>query len=323
MMIKKLQYIVIATLVVIANQNCSQTRYSGVGTATPSQSGNGESYTGKITYYAYQDPDRVCTQKTASGKPFPTRQVFQQADGFYLVRDKCQDVEPMKLKMGEFTYDPATDKLVYQGVAYTTQADLSDYNTVPLVCPPGRSVVSNSPRNYYADPLNLSALSWVSNHPTIPAVLDGSLSALPRYLIQVTTEDQDYLFDWNRVAQSPSIERNTDYAVSFVLQRGSLSKAIFRYDEGGGHYTGVGVDLAAGGAWVTYSLAMPDPKLDMRPYGRGYLLTVFLTSSRTVSKADTGVAPWRGNLTDTTIQRGDSIYATVAGFRKVSDYCSP
>jgi hypothetical protein len=305
---------------VLGFQNCSLVDFAG---RSSSSGGNGESYTGKPTYYDYKNASQPCSQTSRTGQPFPNRQIFLQNGVFTLVRDACADVTPRALAAGEFTFDFVTDTLVYQGQTFNPRADLTDFNVVPLICPVGRTVNNTNPPNIYQQPLELSSAPWMNTHPQIPAALDGSIEALPRFRVEVTSTNPADWFDWMRVGQQPLVVPSTEYAVSFLLQPRTLNRAVLYYDENNGSYIAFGVDLIAQTVTMNAYQGVTNPSYDLRRYGQSLLLTVFFRSSGGAVQGDTGIAPWRGNHMDQSVVRGDSIFAAAAAFRTVSSYCGP
>ena len=310
---------------VVGFQNCTDAaQFSGVSTAAQSGSGggsgNGDSYTGKPGYYTNHDPNEVCSQRTPQGKPFPTRQIFIQGSTYQLVREHCRDIAPVLIPRSELSIDPATDIVIYRGQSFDPRPNLAEYNFFAATCPAGRTVTNPNPANIYTSSLDLSQFTV---HPQIVPRLYGSIEALPRWAIEHTETDPAWLHDWVRVSQQPVIETNTMYAVSFLLEPGTVDKAVMVFDDNGS-YARIDVDMGAGTATTGGTGGSMGPATaTIRRYGNGWYVTMFVTSGPGATYGDVGVAASRLNGTDDLVQTGDMIYATAASWYKVNDYCSP
>jgi len=293
---------------VVAFQNCSRLPiFSSSEPAPLARRGNGDSYAGKPTYFLPVESGNPCNRLAASGRPFPTRQIFFMNGAFSLVRNQCRDIDPVPLAAGEFSYDSATETLTYQGQAFRIQDDLSEFNQAPVVCSGGRQPVGP---NLFETPMNLSGPEWRVMHPEIPAALAGSLSALPLFSIAVINGSM--LEDWRRVSQQVMLAPGSNYVVSFVLKGGSLNTASILYYENDNATFRIGVDIGAGSAAVFDTVGIPVSVVS-QPYGSGQAVSASFTAAG--SGADVGVAPWRpaGNGF---YSLGDSIFATAAGLHR-------
>lgn len=290
-------------------QNCARLPFfSGSEEPSPlAQRGNGDSYDGKPTYFLPVEPGNPCNRLAASGKPFPSRQIFFMNGTYSLVRNQCRDIDPIPLMASEFSYNSSTDTLTYQGQAFRVQADLSEFNQAPIVCSGGRQPVGP---NIFETPMDLSGPEWRIMHPEIPAVLAGSLSALPLFSIAVV--DGSLLEDWRRVSQQVMLTPGSNYVVSFLLKSGSVNTASILYYESNNSTFRVGVDMGAGSANVFDTIGVPVSVVS-QPYGNGQAVSVSFTAGG--NGADIGVAPWRpaGNGFYSV---GDSIFATAAALHR-------
>jgi hypothetical protein len=305
--------LITATAVIASYQACGPIKFlnSSGASQTKMAEGNGDSYSGKLGYYNSSENNNPCQRLSTKGQPFPQQQIFFMNGAYTLVRDQCKDITPIALDSASVQVDPIGQTLTYQGKSFAYKSDLSEFNQVPVVCPVGKTldVITG---NIFASPLDLTASAW-QVHPEIPAVLGGSIEALPNFLVQVS--DPNKLEDWRRVSQNPYMTPNTSYVVSFLLKAGNQNFASITYNELPAGQFVVAVDLINAQATVQWQQGSVTPLItSVQRYGAGVAVSVAFTSSPTLSGpgGDLGVAPYRPN-NNNFYALGDSIFATSPG----------
>lgn len=308
--------------VVLGFQNCDMVGKKYKPSA-PTPRGNGDFYTGKTNVYAYFDAVAPCSSVSSAGRPFPNRliQYNSESNTAYLVRDACNDLEPVLIPVADFLVDLSANTISYQGQEFDLQPNFSPFNIMPLACPaPLTRIAASAPTNFIAGELNLSPPVWTQNSG-IESSMFGTIEALPRF--QVRRNDSTFLEFWRRLSQYVPLEPGR-YAVSFLVSQGNTSSATIAYWDTDNHEFVAHVDFATGQAVVTNIVGFPGGvTATVAPYGVGYNLTVFFDKTTPLSSPEIGVAPTNYvALNPQAGQVGDFVYMTAGSVRKVSDYCN-
>lgn len=322
---KKVQMIwvvlVASALGTIAFNNCTGATFSSVSLQSANTGGSGDYYTGKPGYFLQHEETNPCSQIDTTGARFPNRQIFAQGGNPFLVRDNCQDIEPLAIPVGEIQIFNGGDRLVYKGQSFAIEPDLSKFDVADLSCPAGLSPSGATPVNLFASPLNWSAPEWTWVRPEINAVLFGSLNALPRFRIEVSSQDPSVLFDWYRLGQvTKALKPVTQYTSQFFLSKGNTQGAKIIYYEGSHGSFEVSVDLTTGATNSTTSGILLT-EVNSVPSGVGYLINITFKTSAQVAAGDFGVAPSRLGP-DYSVQIGDFVYGTAAKWFEVDSFCN-
>lgn len=316
----------VALALLVSFQNCTNvTRFKSEPQSDTQLSGNGNGYGGKPIYFENFNPSQRCPGTSVLGNPFPNRMIFATSVAVTLVRDNCQDLEPVVIPPSEYTYDATGQFIVYQGQQFNVRADLSEYNRIPALCPGNRVPNGASPANMLVSPLDLTAAPWTQENTAVS--LHGSIEALPRFRVE---HSGPALEAWQRVRQRVNIAAGTDYAVTFLASPGSLNLAYFVYwvDDGTGntrYSLDINIDLLTG--LVTYNNGpfqgpgITNVSIKTQRYGAGYAFTVFFRQL-TSETGDVGISGTNG-VFGGTMPLGSYIYATAADVKPVDAYCAP
>lgn len=307
--------------------NCSDTKFnskSSASTSATTPQNNGDYYTGKPSFYSHF-ANLKCTTLGKNGQPLPNRQIFLQSGVFHLVRENCADLPASQaIPLSQLTVAADQSSVIYQGQSFALDTNFVNYDLMNTRCPAGLNTYNNAAANLYVDPYNFTTPNWTSFHPMMRPVLDGAIGAMPRYLLEVTSNDPADWFDWKRTSQGVNLEPSTQYAVRFIVRPGTRSEASLHYYDGIDGWT-MNINMITG-ALVVRTTNGPTPTGVNEPYIYGApgsrIVTVFFTTNAGTTGSDLGISP-QGTDALGSVQKGFSIYATAADLRKVSDYCSP
>lgn len=304
--------------------NSSETQYSG----------NGSGYSGKPDQFRHFDTNQPCTQVDRNGKPLPKEEIFFQpaTSGTskipFLVREQCQDIAPQMVSSVDLIFSPTADyEFTYKNKLFSSQNPPGDFDVVASRCPAGTSPRNGAVRTN----LIVSAQDWSrqvsaqgwSQHLGIGVSLNGSLNSLPSYLI--VRNDANYLEEFRRLSQFMTLQRSTQYALSFLGRAGSVDSARFRF------FRDVGTDpqdesltvdfnFLTGVATIVSNANLAAAQVTMVPVANGFLCSVYFTTSGTgdQSISDIGISPTGLNFMG---QVGDSVFGTAAQLERVTDFC--
>jgi hypothetical protein len=197
---------------------------------------------------------------------------------------------------------------------------------VTFACPGNRSFNGVIPSNLWQSPFSVSAPDWYFQ-PGIGSEFFGVIEALPRF--RITRNDPAYPELWRRVSQFPTLQSNSTYAFSSIVEPGNTSGVIFSFYRFGG-LTGApqGFDYrykSATGVSELYEYNSQAQNISFKTqtYGRAILLTVFFTPMGQTNSWEIGISPDVGASPTGVGAVGDFVYLTGTSMALVDQYCSP
>jgi hypothetical protein len=308
-------------LMVIALQNCTV----AVDTHSEMSSGSvgtGDSYSGKISVYAqYDQGSAACTTTTASGAALPNYEVLVVSSSAKVVRENCADISPRQLVWADLRFSgPDNSNLQIEGRTLARVDNIETLQNIPLVCPAGKTNLSSP----VASNIFQSSFDWTSSPWNIASDLSilpvSTVAALPLYEIKRLTYTSTEM--WHRAGQFHGLDVGIDYAFHVVLKSGTLSKAVVHYNKSNNAQFGMVIDLQNQSTSFNHNIGVSNVTAVLQPYQGATLATIYFTVPAGPESSDIGVTSYSGTPTSPD-NVGDSVLATAADLRKVSDYCSP
>ncbi len=298
---------------VLSFQACSdgQIAFSPQGFAKTS-SGNGEGYDGKLRF-EYRDSASVCVEKGANGQPLPNRVIFAySAQQFQLVRNQCQDIQPVFLTDQDVSQ--GLDQLTYQNQVYNLVSESKDFDVLAAPCPSNQNLKTGVTRtNLMGDSIDLLSSRW-DRHPGIMVQASGSLAGLP--LFQISRNDSALLDAWRRLNQYTPVLAGETYVFSAFIRRDASQDALFVfYAEPTADYFSLSVNLITGQATSPSGPGFSNISVATQSLASGVFISVFLTPNNS-GNLYPGITPKGQTL-------GSQIFATALQMEKVADYCGP
>lgn len=305
----------LSILLLLSFQNCDRNVFFDSGRSSRSFSGNGDTYTGKLTaHFVHSDPANPCGQLSKSGKPFPDFQLSVVRDEVFLVRADCTDLAvPQLLSGSEVTFAEDRTRITFQERSFEIVEDFSDYYLVPPLCRANQSVIA-SPSNLFSQGFNFVAPEWILSIG-MGVHHYGVFNVLPRF--QVLREAGGN--PWERVSYAIGLRDSVDYAYSIILESGNTPRASVRYWASDTDQFEVSLDFRDGQTTVPWAGGVDNLQVLARPYQRGYILDVMFRTRLTAGQT-AYIGPH--SLTDSGIaQTGDFVFAAGAALYEMSAYC--
>lgn len=331
-------------VLVMSFQNCSHhVEYSGSSPQSKSSFDNGQPYSGKPGVYRRFDTGQPCSDLDLNGKPLPNDEILitQDSQGKVsglLARQLCVDVAPVVIADTDLKAVPnSPDELIYKGQSFSTLNPPSPFDLVTPACP-GGLVPKSSPllSNIFVSPLDWSGQpnpnlfapgKWII-YPGIGVGLAGTIASLPAYSIQ--RNDSNNLSSFNRASQQVTLQTNVPYVFTFLAQPGTVNAADWWYYRQLGatdtspqnETSNITFDFQNLTAKVNYAFNISNVSATIRPFGNGFLCTVYFTSGTTTSSAttDIGIAP-SVSAVGANGKLGDSVLTTAAELLPVNQIC--
>ncbi len=302
--------------VINSYQACSKTSFLDLTQQSEVAGGNGDTYSGKVSYFLHVDSQSPCSKVSLSGKPLPNRQIFFDGQRYSLVRDECQDIEPIFLNPKDLILEPLA--ITYQGERFDESPDLSEYLAFSPLCPDSRSPRTvDFAADLFRSRLDLTGRGWVRQN-IFNIGLFGSFEALPLWKLE--RSDPARLEDWQRLSQNPTLKPNTDYTFSALMKEGNSEEAIIHYHNTDAMQFGLIFNLREGSWRIHHSIGFSTAvRGAIQPYGKGYLVSIFFRTPAGLSgDPEIGFTSFRSSG----VLLGDYIYATVPGLNETNNLCN-
>jgi hypothetical protein len=325
--------ILIASLLLVPFQNCTNEKKFSSTSSAARMSGNGGSYDGKPDVYRHFDGRRPCLEKDGKGAALPNDVIVLRAGSSgkkaaFLARETCRDIEPAALSASDLAWSSATE-FTYRNQSFSDGGQPGDFDVAAPACPIGKTPkAAAAPVNEFLSSLNWTQAPW-QTYQGIGTTLFGTIGSLPSYKIE--RNDPALLDDWRRVDQEHALSRNTEYAYSFVAQPGTTQAADWIFFRNVSGSTGtvsdprdesalITFDFAANTTRIIYSQNITNVRATMVPLANGYHCTVYFTTTAAVNPPETaiGVTP---SLRYAPAAAGDSIRAANAILVPVNQLC--